>query len=1061
MRRIIFFLALIFFSGSLSGWTQLPQQTRTIRVGVYENAPKIYTAEDGTVSGFWPDLIRYIATEEGWEINWVHGTWEEGLERLETNEIDIMPDTGWTEERSQKFAFSNETILISWTRLYVPRDSDITSILDLEGKTIAGLTGSFNLNGPEGIKDLTAKFGIHSTFVEMTSYTQIFEALENNEVDAGITNKDFGNLNEGNYAVVRTPIIFQPARIQFAFTKDAPLTPYLLETIDAHMKTLKEDRGSVYYQALDEYLGEKASGAVVEVIPEWTKNLLMIGGGAIVFLLALAGTSRIQVRRSTKELRASLQKREELEFIVNRSQVIVFLWRVAEGWPVEYVSESVRQLGYEPEDFTEGRISYVGIIHPDDLPWVEREVAAYTARGENEFRQEYRILTKSGEIRWTDNATRIRRDKNRVITHYQGTVTDITVRKQAEDEIRRHSAALATLLQSSQALASTLDMGNVLQASVDSVVALTELKSAAVYLLNGEILHLWATTPPLSPQFPDEWRNAQLADHPHLRETIDTGLPVFLPDTATADLTPVERAVSDLYDLRSILYLPLLAGTEALGILIATSTGEPRALSETEIALCRTLANLSVLSIENVQLFEASQHHVVQLERSAEELAALNVLGQDVSATLSLDEVVSASMKGVLNASHPDLAYFFLRDGDRLIKKMIAPEEAVIRLGEFPEHRIGECLCGSAVTKKRALYSKDLYQDMRCTWNECKEAGAHSFAALPLLSDNEVIGVIGLASDEERDFETQAEFLETLTNTVSVSLRNALLYEEIRQYATDLEQRVAERTAELNERVAESETLTRAMIALTEDLQNAVKKAESADQLKSAFLAIMSHELRTPLNSIIGFTGILLQGLVGSLNAEQAKQLGMVQDSARHLLNLINDILDISKIEAGQVEVRFEPFDIRAAIHKTVERIKPLATKKELSLSIEIAPQVGEIISDQRRVEQIIINLLSNAVKFTDQGEVRIESFYEDKMLVIRVADTGIGIRSEDVEKLFEPFKQIDTGITREHDGTGLGLSICRHLLELLGGKIWVESEYQKGSVFSFSLPVERTPDDN
>ncbi|MFQ5341558.1 MAG: ATP-binding protein [Anaerolineae bacterium] len=258
--------------------------------------------------------------------------------------------------------------------------------------------------------------------------------------------------------------------------------------------------------------------------------------------------------------------------------------------------------------------------------------------------------------------------------------------------------------------------------------------------------------------------------------------------------------------------------------------------------------------------------------------------------------------------------------------------------------------------------------------------------------------------------------------------------EALQELNRELEERVAERTAELA--VAKGQ-------------------AESADRLKSTFLATMSHELRTPLNSIIGFTGIMLQGLAGPLNDEQTKQLGMVQSSASHLLDLINDILDISRIEAGQLEIACELFDMRASIQKAVRTITPLAEKKGLGLITEVSPEVGQIVSDRRRVEQILINLLNNAVKFTEAGEVRVECRIKDDWLVTRVIDTGIGIKPKDMPRLFEPFQQIDDGLTRRHEGTGLGLSICKRLVEMLGGEIWAESEGAgKGSAFAFTLPA-------
>lgn len=258
----------------------------------------------------------------------------------------------------------------------------------------------------------------------------------------------------------------------------------------------------------------------------------------------------------------------------------------------------------------------------------------------------------------------------------------------------------------------------------------------------------------------------------------------------------------------------------------------------------------------------------------------------------------------------------------------------------------------------------------------------------------------------------------------------------LRDAFATLEQKVDERTAELREAMA---------------------RAESADRLKSTFLATMSHELRTPLNSIIGFTGIVLKGLAGPLNPEQSRQLGMVRASARHLLELINDVLQISKIEADQVEVRADRFDLRATVDKVAAAVRPLAERKSLALAVAAPPGPIEVVSDRRRVEQILLNLLGNAVKFTESGSIGLvlEPTAGGQSYRLRVSDTGIGVRTADLAKIFRPFHQVDTGLGRQHEGTGLGLSICQRLASLLGGEITVASQFGRGSEFTLVLPAK------
>jgi len=283
----------------------------TVKVGLYENSPKIFTDQKGNASGFWPPIIEYIAAREGWEIEYVHGTWTECLARLANNEIDIMPDVAYTEERATLYDFSKETVYVSWSRVYARKGVNIESILDLEGKNVAVLRGSVNVEGPEGIKKLVSTFHVNCVFIELDSYIRVFETVDSGEADAGVVSKDFGNLHEADFDVVKTAILFQPASLYFAFPKGSSVTPYLIERVDDRVKELKEDTDSVYYQSLERWLGIQPVGKTV--IPVWVRWALL---GVIVVAFGFAVMSffqRSRARSKSKELIVETAERKKYE----------------------------------------------------------------------------------------------------------------------------------------------------------------------------------------------------------------------------------------------------------------------------------------------------------------------------------------------------------------------------------------------------------------------------------------------------------------------------------------------------------------------------------------------------------------------------------------------------------------------------------------------------------------------------------------------------------------------------------------------------------------------------
>ena len=438
-----------------------------------------------------------------------------------------------------------------------------------------------------------------------------------------------------------------------------------------------------------------------------------------------------------------------------------------------------------------------------------------------------------------------------------------------------------------------------------------------------------------------------------------------------------------------------------------------------------------------------------KIDEGNEELRAINRIISTITGVLDLQELLERVLVETLDIVGLEGGRICLAAPDETLELAAHRTPSGETIPDLTNHgvKVGDCMCGESVRNGSPLILRNRREVLEhAAKNGIGGESIHFHAAFPLVTAGRRVGVLCLFTHTgKKPMERRLKLLETVTGQVALGIENARLYETTRRHAVELERNVAERTREL---------------ALAKE------RAEAADHLKSAFLATMSHELRTPLNSIIGFTGVILQGLAGPLNPEQTKQLEMVRGSARHLLALINDVLDISKIEAGQLQVARERFDLRASIAKVTGIVQPLAEKKGLKLCVNLSDELGQAFGDQRRMEQILLNLLNNAIKFTDRGEVAFTAkpvpggkspggTPAPLNIELSVSDTGMGIKPEDQAILFEPFRQIDSGLGRIHEGTGLGLSICRKLLDMMGGTIHVQSRLGQGSTFTIRLPQE------
>ena len=300
-----------------------------------------------------------------------------------------------------------------------------------------------------------------------------------------------------------------------------------------------------------------------------------------------------------------------------------------------------------------------------------------------------------------------------------------------------------------------------------------------------------------------------------------------------------------------------------------------------------------------------------------------------------------------------------------------------------------------------------------------QQAGYRTIVATPLLREGTAVGVIMIRRMDPDPFtDKQLALLQTFADQAVIAIENVRLFTELQ-----------DRTAQL----------------------------QVANRHKDEFLANMSHELRTPLNAIIGFSEVMIERMFGDINEKQEEYLNDILSSGRHLLSLINDILDLSKIEAGKMELDVADFNLAVAIDNALTLVHERASRRGLVLTQDVDTRIGDFRGDERKVKQVLLNLLSNAIKFTPEGgRIEVRAVLKGDVVEISVADSGVGIAQEDQEAVFEEFRQVGTDVARKHEGTGLGLALTRRFVELHGGNIWLESEVGVGSTFTFALPVRR-----
>ncbi|HEY4910096.1 MAG TPA: GAF domain-containing protein [Methylomirabilota bacterium] len=631
------------------------------------------------------------------------------------------------------------------------------------------------------------------------------------------------------------------------------------------------------------------------------------------------------------------------------------------------------------------------------------------------------------EVHTGDEIERLAEQFNRMTSQLRESYANLE--QKVEERTRELSEALEQQTATSEILrvisSSPNDLTPVFDAMLESALRLCDANSGFLFLYDGQAYRAVAHRGAAG-AFAELMQKAHRAG-PHTglgRIVIEKG-PVQIEDL-TQDIAyherdPLRVLTVEIGGMRTWLGVPMLKEGEVIGAFVIYRR-EVRSFSDKQVNLLATFASQAVIAIENVRLFkelDARNHDLT--ETLEQQTATSEILRVISSSQTDVQPVFETIAENSLRLCEATFSTVFRFDGELVhlaALRNLAPEGAAAIREAFPMPLSRAGASARAIMTRSIVHIADVREDPEYALQGLAQtASFRSILSVPMLRDGQPIGTITVAADRTEPFpDKQVALLKTFADQAVIAVENVRLFTEIQ-----------EKTGQL----------------------------EIANRHKSEFLANMSHELRTPLNAVIGFSEVLLERMFGEINPKQEEYLQDILSSGKHLLSLINDILDLSKIEAGRMELEAQPFDLPAALDNALTLIRERAARNSIGLVVHVDPGIGEIMADERKIKQVLLNLLSNAVKFTPEGgKITMSAALNGAAVEVSVADTGIGIAAEDQQAIFEEFRQVGSDYARKREGTGLGLALARRLVELHGGTLTVASEPGKGSTFTFTIPV-------
>jgi signal transduction histidine kinase/CheY-like chemotaxis protein len=592
------------------------------------------------------------------------------------------------------------------------------------------------------------------------------------------------------------------------------------------------------------------------------------------------------------------------------------------------------------------------------------------------------------------------------------------------ERLRRDFAALQNQFEAANEVLTAMgrsagDPDTILTTIVESARRLCTSQAAHLYLLEDGVYQLITSTGMTEESIRYIAENPMPVD----RETLigRVGLDrrtQQIPDVLT-DPDYGRHDLQRVAGFRTTMGAPMLLDDQVVGALTVWRN-DVSPFDEREMAIVAAFAVQAAMAVNGVKLVQQLESRSAELARKVGELEALREVGEAVSSSLDVDNVLATVAMHAVELSGTDggsIMEYSARDRCFMVRSVYRTDPHVVERLRSVRIDLDQTLVGRAAKQRRPLAITDLRAvDLDPHLQILHDAGWRSVVAVPMLREDQVVGSLVVRRKRTGDFsEETLDLLETFASQSALALLNAQLYRELKEQSLEL---------------------------------------ELASRHKSEFLASMSHELRTPLNAVLGFSEVLLERMFGDINERQEEYLRDIHGSGKHLLELLNEILDLSKVEAGRMELDYSTFELRSPLDDAAAMVRERAGAHGIDLRVHIEAGISEVYSDELRLKQVVLNLMTNAVKFTgDGGTVVVRAVRNGPEIDITVADTGVGVPESDRERIFESFQQGGRGSSRE-EGTGLGLTLSRRIVELLGGRMWLESEVGVGSTFGFSLPA-------